>query len=145
MEKESHLLVYLHDQETGVFCGTYRAQLCPVTKSEYIYNPEHATEIPPPKCKENEYAVWVVNNWIKKTKEPEPIIEPHKESPEVSARHMRDMLLRNADIDINKLEDTGRDARHLRVYRQQLREVPQLDGFPDNIDWPVIQCTNLTE
>jgi hypothetical protein len=49
---------------------------------------------------------------------------------------MRDKLLRDADIAINKLEDIGSDASLIRKHRQNLRDVPQQEGFPNNIDWP---------
>ena len=136
MEKPDFLQVYSFEPETGIYTGEYRAQLCPVTKDEYIYNKDVHTDIKPPKCKENEYPVFNGGKWTKKTIEPVAAIEPPKEDPAIVARYMRDKLLRDADIAINKLEDIGSDASLIRKHRQNLRDVPQQEGFPNNIDWP---------
>lgn len=55
-----------------------------------------------------------------------------------SEKSKRAMLLRTADIEINKLEDNGKDATSWRKYRQQLRDITTQSGFPENITWPVI-------
>ncbi|MCM1516223.1 MAG: phage tail assembly chaperone [Paraprevotella sp.] len=52
------------------------------------------------------------------------------------ARMGRDMLLHQADILIYKAEDAGEDTTALREYRQVLRDVPEQEGFPENIVWP---------
>ena len=53
------------------------------------------------------------------------------------ARHDRDKLLREADVEINKSMDAGNDVSLLRDYRKSLRDVPQQTGFPESIVWPV--------
>jgi len=54
-----------------------------------------------------------------------------------SVRLQRDALLSETDkfmtIDY-PISDEDRNA--LRVYRQALRDVPQQEGFPDNVVWP---------
>lgn len=54
-----------------------------------------------------------------------------------SVRLQRDALLSETDkfmtIDC-PISDEDRNA--LRVYRQALRDVPQQEGFPDNVVWP---------
>jgi hypothetical protein len=127
--------VYLFDSETGIYCGDYLAQACPIVEGDHI-TPTHSTDIKPPKCKENEYPVFSGGKWSKKTIEPVAPIDPPKEDPAIVARYMRDKLLRDADIAINKLEDIGSDASLIRKHRQNLRDVPQQEGFPNNIDWP---------
>lgn len=52
------------------------------------------------------------------------------------ARHDRDKLLKQADIEINKNLDSGNDVTLLRYYRKALRDVPQQPGFPEKITWP---------
>jgi len=67
---------------------------------------------------------------------------------EVAARAERDKRLQQSDIDMLKLleqnatgpEDTDLQLiiDQLKDYRQQLRDVPEQDGWPDNIDWPIL-------
>lgn len=49
-------------------------------------------------------------------------------------RHLRDLLL--AQSDWTQLPDAPVDAQAWSEYRQKLRDVPQQDGFPMEIDWP---------
>jgi|ERR1035437_1767505 hypothetical protein len=128
--------VYLFDSETGIYCGDYLAQECPIVAGDHI-TPTHSTDIKPPKCKENEYPIFADGKWAKKTIDPVTPIEPPKEDPEKVARYMRDGLLYAVDIAINKFEDCDKDARLLRQHRQALREIPQQSGFPNDIEWPV--------
>lgn len=54
------------------------------------------------------------------------------------ARAQRGLLLSQADTLIYKAIDNNDDVRRiaLSAYRQQLRDVPQQEGFPQNINWP---------
>lgn len=56
------------------------------------------------------------------------------------ARAQREVLLNEADTLVYKAMDSNDDALRmaLSVYRQQLRDVPQQAGFPQDICWPVI-------
>ena len=66
---------------------------------------------------------------------------------ENNARAERDKRLQQTDIDMLKLLEqnaTGPEDPDLQVkidilrgHRQELRDVPQQDGWPDNIEWPV--------
>ena len=47
------------------------------------------------------------------------------------AREWRNSELLKADIEINKIEDSGGESMGYRKYRTALREWPQSDGFPD--------------
>jgi len=61
---------------------------------------------------------------------------PTMEELEAQARAQRDALL--AASDWTQLPDVPEDTRSAwAVYRQALRDVPQQDGFPENIDWPI--------
>ncbi|MCM1224017.1 MAG: phage tail assembly chaperone [Lachnospiraceae bacterium] len=63
---------------------------------------------------------------------------PETEKEKASAiRAERNVRIAEADIAINKAEDTGLDTAALRVYRQALRDVPQQSGFPESVNWPV--------
>lgn len=49
-------------------------------------------------------------------------------------RERRDQLLRESDW--TQVLDTKVDVAAWAAYRQQLRDVPSLPGFPLNIEWP---------
>lgn len=54
------------------------------------------------------------------------------------ARQKRDRLLSKTDFYI--MPDypiTEEDLEEVKAYRQALRDVPNQDGFPRNIEWPV--------
>ena len=66
--------------------------------------------------------------------QPEP---PTKEEREASARQDRDMRLMATDW--TQVLDAPIDAATraaYRIYRQALRDVPEQEGFPEDIDWP---------
>lgn len=73
---------------------------------------------------------------------PYPEIEPtakvntEEMGAEEYARYNRDNML--ASTDWTQLPDVPKKTRDLyRPYRQALRDVPQQDGFPMKISWPV--------
>jgi hypothetical protein len=53
------------------------------------------------------------------------------------ARTHRNQLLKQADIEINRLEDGNQDATSLRSYRQSLRDLPTSTEDPTGLVWPV--------
>jgi len=57
-----------------------------------------------------------------------------EEELSVSARNRRDILLGESDWAI--LEDAPTDKAAWQTYRQALRDVPQQEGFPQEITWP---------
>jgi hypothetical protein len=92
-----------------------------------------------------------ISNW--KLPQPEPTPEQlqamwRRFKPEVQAqikgihlRWTRNELLLEADARVYKAEDSG-DQEALgkaRRYRQALRDVPQQPGFPDKVNWPVLE------
>ncbi|MDH2435578.1 tail fiber assembly protein [Pokkaliibacter sp. MBI-7] len=53
-------------------------------------------------------------------------------------RAKRNHLLQQADNLINKAIDNGDDPQALRAYRQALRDVPEQEGFPEEVGWPAL-------
>ena len=53
-----------------------------------------------------------------------------KEQAENEAREWRNSELLKADIEINKIEDSGGECMGYRKYRMALRDWPQSVGFP---------------
>ena len=53
-----------------------------------------------------------------------------------STRLRRDRLL--AASDWTQVADAPVDAAAWATYRQALRDIPQQEGFPDNITWPEV-------
>lgn len=51
-------------------------------------------------------------------------------------RNTRALLLKEADNMVNKALDKSEDASLYRQYRQELRDVPQSAGNPDDVVWP---------
>ena len=64
--------------------------------------------------------------------EPDP--GPSKEQLAARARSERDALLKESDW--TQVPDAPVDQQAWADYRQALRDVPQQDGFPTDIDWP---------
>ena len=55
-----------------------------------------------------------------------------------AARAKRDKMLESCDYLMALDYPISADAREQwRAYRQALRDIPQQEGFPDNIEWPV--------
>ena len=55
-------------------------------------------------------------------------------SVEQNARLVRDHLLSASDW--TQVADAPVDAAAWATYRQALRDIPQQEGFPENITWP---------
>jgi hypothetical protein len=70
--------------------------------------------------------------------EPEAPIQPTTEQISVVARASRDLLLKETDW--TQLADAALDQLEKAAwaaYRQELRDVPQQNDFPNNIVWPI--------
>lgn len=53
------------------------------------------------------------------------------------ARDTRDALLKETDWVVTRATETGEDIpADMMAYRQTLRDLPEQDGFPEEIDWP---------
>lgn len=65
----------------------------------------------------------------------EPPPPPPLEEREAEVRRKRDLLL--VKTDWTQLQDVPEStAAAYSVYRQALRDVPQQEGFPDDVIWP---------
>ncbi|MFM2477325.1 phage tail assembly chaperone [Celerinatantimonas sp. MCCC 1A17872] len=63
--------------------------------------------------------------------------DEQKQATEAAAvRATRDELADRTSREINRLEDAGTDASDWRQYRIALRNVPEQDGFPFDVQWP---------
>jgi hypothetical protein len=64
-----------------------------------------------------------------------PLIFPSKEEVELEVRHKRNGLLSQSDW--SQLPDVPEAIiGPWAIYRQALRDVPQQQGFPFNVEWP---------
>lgn len=79
----------------------------------------------------DKYCVWDTDegSW----KYSQELERPDKEA---TIRTQRDALVERVSREINRLEDKSEDASAWRTYREQLRNVPEQDGFPFDITWP---------
>ena len=64
--------------------------------------------------------------------------EEERQALALEIKAIRNDLLVNADYEVNKASDTGDQIAigNARAYRQALRDVPEQEGFPYQIDWP---------
>lgn len=62
--------------------------------------------------------------------------DKRKEVTAEQVRQQRDRLL--AECDWRSLPDAPGDRDAWLEYRQQLRDITQQTGFPDNIQWPTL-------
>lgn len=54
-------------------------------------------------------------------------------------RAKRDLMLRDSDFAVlpdSPMSETKKEA--WRVYRQALRDLPEQEGFPENVAWPEV-------
>lgn len=65
-----------------------------------------------------------------------PTLEELIEQRWSEIRSHRNQLLKQADIQINLLEDNNQDATAYRNYRQQLRDLPTTSEDPNSLVWP---------
>ena len=66
----------------------------------------------------------LIKKWLEEGNVPEPEFTEEELLAQKQAqfRAERDMLLKKADIEINKLDDNGQDSTVWRAYRQALRD-----------------------
>ncbi len=94
----------------------------------------------------NEYSIWDVDAYI--AEHPEMLLDLtaiEAEKLAQRARAHRDNLLKETVDSVNPmrweaLSEEQKDA--WRAYRQALLDVPQQEGFPTNIVWPIIPTNN---
>ena len=61
-------------------------------------------------------------------------IESEKNKIKEEIRNKRDQLL--TETDWTQIPDVPTDKEAWANYRQALRDIPQQEGFPENIEWP---------
>jgi len=73
-------------------------------------------------------------------------IEPYTDPlllPEIlSQRHrqLRDSLLKETDITVLRHLEKGEAVpQPIKDYRQELRDVPQQEGYPESVNWPILE------
>ena len=78
--------------------------------------------------------------WIVE-KLPEPTPEEIRERKAQEIRNQRDLLLSKTDyyflVD-NPKQLTEEQLAEVQTYRNELRELPEQEGFPENVTWPDI-------
>lgn len=68
---------------------------------------------------------------------PQPTEEELKEQAAASARAKRDYLLSQTDYLLQPdYPISGDELEQVKSYRQDLRDLPEQEGFPDSINWP---------
>jgi hypothetical protein len=55
---------------------------------------------------------------------------------EHEVRQKRDKLLADSDWAMLRALEAGEESVELRGYRQNLRDLPEQDGFPNSVIWP---------
>ena len=76
---------------------------------------------------------WVANWEVSDLSQEE--ITARSEQASASVRANRDALLTSCDW--TQLPDSPADKEAWTVYRQELRDLTEQDGFPDEITWPI--------
>lgn len=66
--------------------------------------------------------------------------EKHRHYMAKLVREKRNKLLEDADILVNIAADNGIGESEARAYRQALRDVPEQEGFPLDVNWPVLEA-----
>ena len=97
--------------------------------------PPYHTWSPPPE-KDGFYAV-MRNGWVlvegAAPPEPEPAPVP---GPDYAALARAERNARLSASDWTQLADAPVDKAAWAAYRQALRDIPQQEGFPENVQWP---------
>jgi len=96
-------------------------------------------EFPVPSDVENWYTVETEEYAGKQFIPEKGTFEATEEVLAAEVRVKRDKLMSEADILVNKALDLqDKEAENAaRSYRQALRDIPEQEGFPLNIEWPV--------
>jgi hypothetical protein len=84
--------------------------------------PAGTIEVP---LKPGEHYEWDGSQWVE--------LPPPPPTPE-EIRSERDFLLKKSDW--TQLPDAPVDQTAWAAYRQELRDIPQQKGFPENVTWP---------
>jgi len=126
----------------GVFTGITTADQDPLNSSNWLI-PAGCVETAPPEHNDMQFVRWSGSAWtIESIPEPEPEPVPEPVEPAQYARQYRNSLI--ADSDWTQLADAPLDPvvkASWASYRQALRNVPQQEGFPNEIEWPQLEVS----
>ncbi|WP_420885022.1 phage tail assembly chaperone [Alloalcanivorax xenomutans] len=140
--------VYCFDYATGRYTG--RDEALPDPEGGQPMVPGNATLVAPPQpSSDGEVAVWrsrtasweLVPDYVE-----EDVLNDSPLSEEqlaTAARRHRNGLLRGCDWTQVPDSPLGESERQeWQMYRQALREVPEQEGFPTEINWPASPASN---
>jgi hypothetical protein len=122
--------------DEGYFVGMTTADESPLEPGVYLI-PRGALDVAPPLPVEGKMVRWD-GEWVYEDI-PQPPLPPEPTFEEIleNAYLRRRVELQDSDwtqaVD-NPMSDERK--QEWAVYRQALRDVPQQEGFPDNISWP---------
>lgn len=90
---------------------------------------------------ESGYKQELVDGYWVVTKIPEPTDEEKKEQQASEIRLKRNALITATDyllLSDNPKKLSEEQLKEVEAYRDALRDVPQQEGFPENVEWPVV-------
>ena len=68
---------------------------------------------------------------------PQPTEEEKRVKKETEVRSKRDYLISQTDYLLQPdYPISAEDLEKVKAYRQALRDIPEQEGFPDNVTWP---------
>lgn len=68
---------------------------------------------------------------------PQPTEEEKRAKKEAEVRSKRDYLISQTDYLLQPdYPISAEDLEKVKAYRQALRDIPEQEGFPDNVTWP---------
>lgn len=133
--------VYQTDKN-GLFTGITTADQDPLDSSNRLI-PAGCVEIAPPEHNDMQFVRWNGFEWtIESIPEPEPEPVPEPVDHAQQSRQYRNDLI--SDSDWTQLADAPLDPvvkASWASYRQDLRNVPQQSGFPNEINWPTLEVS----
>jgi len=140
---------YCYDKDTGIYLWeTDTIQELPTNSGTYLL-PTNVTLVPPPEIPAGSFARWNGSGWGIETLPPTPSSTPVPlptptptplpvPVPETitweTVRTDRDNRLGLSDW--TQLPDSNVNKEVWATYRQALRDVPQNNSDPENINWP---------
>ncbi len=135
---DGSLQVYSYNPVTGEYIGEDKAFPNQLEKGLFLI-PANATDVEPPKAQNGKLRKWDGEKWTFENA-PQPVEKPSSESTPESkaavARYERNKLLLSTDWRMLPDVPSKHSGEAWEEYRQALRDVPQQEEFPNNINWP---------
>ena len=154
--------IHIFDEKTGRYLRTIEASDPVLDKDGNVIFGRLApnmTETPLPELTDSQYARWNGSAWeAVDIPQPEAVTVPTEEerwaslSAEEKAqeiRDRRDSLIEQVMWRVERYQtqqalgvdttDTEEQYRSVLQYIEELRNVPEQTGFPDSVDWPVLE------